>query len=156
MALADLRIPYAGPDRRGEALNSRIFRDRRAIVSHWELGGLVRSAPRGRADDGLRTLRRRGLDPRPNYFDFVRKLVLAIGVAFVLPAFLVILNFAGVISARSIIMSWRIACLVIVLFTAIATPAADVVSMFLLAIPMLLLYFAAYAIADLHDRRVAL
>ena len=91
-----------------------------------------------------------------NYFDFVLKLVLAIGIAFVLPVFLVLLNFAGVISARSIIKSWRIACLVIVLFTAIATPAADVVSMFLLAIPMVMLYFAAYGIAYAHDRRAAI
>lgn len=90
-----------------------------------------------------------------DYFDFVLKLVVAIGIAFVLPVFVVLLNFAGVLSARSIIASWRIAVLVIVLFTAIATPAADVVSMFLLAIPMILLYFAAYAVAFLHDRRVA-
>jgi len=90
-----------------------------------------------------------------NYFDFVLKLVVAIGVAFVLPVFIVLLNFAGVISAKSIISSWRVAILVIVLFTAIATPAADVVSMFLLAIPMVVLYFAAYGIAVLHDRRVA-
>ncbi|TFC03239.1 twin-arginine translocase subunit TatC [Cryobacterium adonitolivorans] len=90
-----------------------------------------------------------------NYFDFVLKLVLAIGVAFVLPVFIVLLNFAGVISARSIIKSWRIATLTIVLFTAIATPAADVISMFLLAIPMVMLYFTAYGIAYLHDRRVA-
>lgn len=89
------------------------------------------------------------------YFDFVLKLVVAIGIAFVLPVFMVLLNFAGVISAQSIIKSWRIAILVIVLFTAIATPAADVVSMFLLAIPMVMLYFAAYGIAWLHDRRVA-
>jgi len=67
----------------------------------------------------------------------------------------VLLNFAGVISASSIIKSWRIAVLVITLFTAIATPAADVVSMFLLAIPMVVLYFAAYGIAFLHDRRAA-
>ena len=90
-----------------------------------------------------------------NYFDFVLKLVVAIGVAFVLPVFIVLLNFAGVISAQSIIKSWRVAILVIVLFTAIATPAADVVSMFLLAIPMVVLYFAAYGIAYLHDRRAA-
>lgn len=89
------------------------------------------------------------------YFDFVLKLVVAIGVAFVLPVFMVLLNFAGVISAQSIIKSWRIAILVITLFTAIATPAADVVSMFLLAIPMVILYFAAYGIAWLHDRRAA-
>ncbi|WP_395246087.1 twin-arginine translocase subunit TatC [Agromyces sp. MMS24-K17] len=89
------------------------------------------------------------------YFDFVLKLVLAIGIAFVVPVFIVILNFAGVISAISILRSWRIAILVIVLFTAIATPSADVVSMFMLAIPMVLLYFGAWFIAFLHDRRVS-
>ena len=90
-----------------------------------------------------------------NYLDFVLKLMIAIGVAFVLPVFIVLLNFAGVISAQSIIKSWRIAVLLITLFTAIATPAADLVSMFLLAIPMVVLYFAAYGIAFLHDRRAA-
>jgi sec-independent protein translocase protein TatC len=73
----------------------------------------------------------------------------------VLPVFLVLLNFAGVISAASIIGSWRWAIIVICLFTAIATPAADVVSMFMLAIPMVLLYFLAYGVAWLHDRRAA-
>jgi sec-independent protein translocase protein TatC len=90
-----------------------------------------------------------------DYFDFILKLVIAIGVAFVLPVFLVLLNFVGVLSARTIIRSWRIALLAIVVFTAIATPSADVVSMFLLAIPMVLLYFTAAGIARLHDRRVA-
>lgn len=89
------------------------------------------------------------------YYDFVLKLVLAIGIAFVVPVFIVLLNFAGVISAASIIKSWRVAILVITLFTAIATPSADVVSMFMLAIPMIGLYFAAYGIAYLHDKRVA-
>lgn len=88
------------------------------------------------------------------YIDFVLKLVVAIGIAFVVPVFIVLLNFAGVISAASIIKSWRVAILVIVLFTAIATPSADVVSMFMLAIPMIGLYFAAWFIASLHDRRV--
>ncbi|MEC5182669.1 MULTISPECIES: twin-arginine translocase subunit TatC [Cryobacterium] len=90
-----------------------------------------------------------------NYLDFTLKLLVAIGIAFVLPVFVVLLNFAGVISAASIIKSWRIAVLVIILFTAIATPAADVISMFMLAVPMILLYFAAYGIAYLHDKRAA-
>ncbi len=89
------------------------------------------------------------------YFDFVLKLVVAIGIAFVLPVFIVLLNFAGVISAHSIIKAWRLATLTIILFTAIATPAADVISMFLLAIPMVLLYFTAYGIASMHDHRSA-
>jgi sec-independent protein translocase protein TatC len=90
-----------------------------------------------------------------DYFDFVLKLVVAIGIAFVLPVFVVLLNFAGIISAKSIIRSWKIATLLIILFTAIATPAADVVSMFLLALPMVVLYFGAYGTAALHDRSVA-
>lgn len=89
------------------------------------------------------------------YIDFVLKLVVAIGIAFVVPVFIVLLNFAGIISAAAIIKSWRIAILVIVLFTAIATPSADVISMFMLAIPMIVLYFAAWFIASLHDKRVA-
>lgn len=89
------------------------------------------------------------------YFDFILKLLLATGIAFVMPVFLVLLNLVGVLSAKAILKGWRVAILLIVLFTAIATPAADVFSMFLLAIPMILLYFTAVLITYLHDRRVA-
>ncbi|WP_426626324.1 twin-arginine translocase subunit TatC [Leifsonia sp. McL0607] len=89
------------------------------------------------------------------YIDFVTKLVIAVGVAFVLPVFLVLLNFVGVLSAKSIIASWRWAIIAIALFTALATPAADILSMFLLAVPMVVLYFAAYGVSWLHDRRLA-
>lgn len=94
------------------------------------------------------------LSARP-YYDFVIKLVLAVGVAFVLPVFLVLLNFLGVISAAAILKGWRVAILVITLFCATATPAADLVSMFLLAVPMVILYFAAAGVALWHDRGVA-
>jgi sec-independent protein translocase protein TatC len=94
------------------------------------------------------------LDAR-TYYDFVIKLVLAVGVAFVLPVFLVLLNFIGILSARTILKGWRIAIFAICLFTAMATPAADIISMFLLAIPMVVLYFAASLIAVIHDRRAA-
>ena len=94
------------------------------------------------------------LSARP-YYDFVIKLVLAVGVAFVLPVFLVLLNFLGVVSGRAIIKGWRVAILIITLFCATATPAADLVSMFLLAIPMVILYFAAAGVALWHDRGVA-
>lgn len=89
------------------------------------------------------------------YLDFALKLVVAIGVGFVLPVFLVVLNVIGVLSAQSILRGWRVAIVLIALFTAIATPAADVVSMVLLAIPMVGLYFLAAGIAWLNDRRVA-
>jgi sec-independent protein translocase protein TatC len=40
-------------------------------------------------------------------------------------------------------------------FCAIATPAADVVSMLLLAVPMVALYFLAVLVATIHDRAAA-
>lgn len=90
-----------------------------------------------------------------DYLDFVLKLVLVTGVAFSLPAFVVLFNFIGVVSGRSILHAWRWAILGITLFTAIATPSADVLSMILLAIPMVVLYFAAVVVSLLHDRRLA-
>jgi sec-independent protein translocase protein TatC len=89
------------------------------------------------------------------YLDFALKLVVAVGIGFVLPVFLVLLNFIGVLSAKAIIQGWRWAIVTIALFTALATPAADVVSMVLLAIPMIILYFVAAGIAGINDARLA-
>lgn len=89
------------------------------------------------------------------FLDFVIKLVLAVGIGFVLPVFIVLLNFIGIISAKGIIKGWRVAVLAITLFTALTTPAADPISMLLLAIPMVFLYLAAAGVAWLHDRAVA-
>lgn len=90
-----------------------------------------------------------------DYLGFVLKLILAVGVAFVLPVFLVLLNFIGIVTAKGILRGWRIAILTITLFTAIATPAADPFSMFLLAIPMVILYFLAVGVAFWHDALAA-
>lgn len=87
------------------------------------------------------------------YFDFVLKLVLASGVAFTLPVFLVVLNIMGILPARTIAHSWRVAVIGIVIFSALVTPAADLMSMFLLVVPMVLLYLMALGIAWIHDRR---
>ncbi|MGL4339335.1 MAG: twin-arginine translocase subunit TatC [Rhodoglobus sp.] len=89
------------------------------------------------------------------YYDFIIKLVLVVGVGFVLPVFLVLLNFVGVLSSAAILKGWRVAVLIITLFCAIATPSVDVASMFLLAIPMVGLYFAAVLVTWIHDRSVA-
>ncbi|WP_120004105.1 twin-arginine translocase subunit TatC [Nesterenkonia muleiensis] len=89
------------------------------------------------------------------YFDFVMKIVIATGLAFVLPAVIVVLNLLGVLPARSIAKSWRISVVVIVTFSALATPAADVLSMVLVALPMTGLFVTAWGIAWLHDRTAA-
>lgn len=88
-----------------------------------------------------------------SYLDFAIKLLLAVGIGFVMPALLVMLNFMGVVRGKSILKSWRIALLVIILFAGIATPAADLMSMFLLAAPIVVLYFAAAGVSIWHDKR---
>lgn len=87
------------------------------------------------------------------YVDFVLKIVVATGVAFVLPVFLVMLNALGVVSSTSIRRRWRFIVVAIVLFSALVTPAADVLSMFLVALPMAVLFAAAVFVTHLHDRR---
>jgi len=89
-----------------------------------------------------------------NYLDFAIKLLLACGVGFALPVFLVLLNFIGVLRGSSILKSWRPAILLIIVFAAITTPAVDIGSMSLLALPIAVLFFAAAGVAILHDRRV--
>ncbi|MFJ4224016.1 twin-arginine translocase subunit TatC [Microbacterium sp. NPDC089695] len=89
------------------------------------------------------------------YVDFILKIVVATGIAFVLPVFVVVLNLLGVLPARPIAASWRIVVVAIVLFSAIVTPAADVLSMFLVAVPMAFLFLAALVIAWWHDRAIA-
>lgn len=89
------------------------------------------------------------------YYDFVFKFFIVLGVAFVLPVFLVALNVAGVMSGRAILKGWRVAVLVAAVFSALSTPAADVTSMLLLMGIMIVLYFAAASISLLFDRRKA-
>jgi sec-independent protein translocase protein TatC len=91
----------------------------------------------------------------PEYYDFVFKLMIVIGVSFVLPVFLVALNFAGIMSGRAILKGWRVAVLIATAFAALATPAADVVSMLMLAGILVVLFFAAAGLSLLFDRRKA-
>lgn len=87
------------------------------------------------------------------YYDFIFKLMIVIGVSFVLPVFLVALNVAGVMTGRTILKGWRVAILIATLFAALATPAADVVSMLMLAGILIVLFFAAAGLSLVFDKR---
>ena len=89
------------------------------------------------------------------YIQFTIRILLVFGLAFVLPVALVMLNFAGVITAENIIKSWRIAVLISAVVGAIATPVAEPMAMFLLMVPLLILYFLAAGIAFMNDKSVA-
>ncbi|GAA4122192.1 twin-arginine translocase subunit TatC [Knoellia locipacati] len=89
------------------------------------------------------------------YFAFVTRFILVFGFAFLFPVVLVALNVVGVLPAHIMIKGWRPAVVLIVVFAAIATPTPDPYTMLLLATPLIVLYFVAYGIARLIDRRRA-
>lgn len=86
------------------------------------------------------------------YILFTLRILLVFGIAFVLPVVLVLLNFANLLSAKSIVKGWRLAILISALIAALATPAADPMSMFLLMAPLIALYFTAAGIAAIRDK----
>lgn len=89
------------------------------------------------------------------YLSFVMRLILACGVAFLVPVFMVVLNLMGVVSGRTWMAGWRWAILVSFVFAAMVTPTLDVMSMFGLAAPLCALYFIAVGLCVWHDRREA-
>ncbi|MCA0435510.1 MAG: twin-arginine translocase subunit TatC [Austwickia sp.] len=87
------------------------------------------------------------------YLNFTSKFLLAFGLAFLLPIFLVAFNLIGILPAAAMRRAWRFAVIGIFIFAAVMTPTPDPVTMFTLALPMCALYFLAYGIAALNDRR---
>lgn len=87
------------------------------------------------------------------YLSFIMRLVLGFAVAFTLPVVMVGMSLAGVVRAHTWIRGWRWAVVGIFAFSAMATPTADAVTMFVLAIPMLTLYFGAVGVCAILDRR---
>ena len=89
------------------------------------------------------------------YLKFVMQFILAFGVAFLMPLMMVVVNFLGLVKAGTWLRGWRWAIVGIFTFSAFATPTPDAVSMILMALPIILLYFGAVGVCALHDRRMA-
>ncbi len=93
------------------------------------------------------------LQQATDYLNFVLKFIVAFGLAFLLPVFMVALNLVNVLSAKNMIRAWRPAVMIIFVFAAVMTPTPDPWSMLVLAAPMVLLYFSAVGVCTLLDRR---
>ena len=87
------------------------------------------------------------------YVLFAIRILLIFGLAFVMPVVLVLLNFLGILTGKGILKAWRLAVFLISVVSALATPTAEPMTMFLLAVPLTILYFAAVGIAVANDKR---
>lgn len=93
--------------------------------------------------------------PANEYVSFVTRVMLAFGVAFLTPVVMVALSMVGLVSARTWLKGWRIAVVLAFVFSAIASPSPDVITMFALAGPMIVLYMLAVVVTVVVDRRRA-
>ena len=81
------------------------------------------------------------------YLRFVLFMGLAFGLTFEFPLVLVFLSMVGVLSSGALLRSWRPAIAVIIVVAAVVTPSQDPISLFAMAIPMWIFYFAAAGVA---------
>jgi sec-independent protein translocase protein TatC len=89
------------------------------------------------------------------YLSFFLRTMIVFGIGFLAPLLLVLLNFAGVLSAKRLISWWRWIIFIVFIFAAVATPTGDPINLILLAGPMLVLVGIAILVAYLNDRRRA-
>jgi sec-independent protein translocase protein TatC len=88
-----------------------------------------------------------------SYVSLIGLMIFAFGLGFMLPVFVFGLQALGVVSPRRLVSSWRIAVVVIAVIAAVITPSGDPVTMALLGVPMMLLYFVAILLGWLVVRR---
>ncbi len=82
-----------------------------------------------------------------DYLDFIILIMLAMGLIFQMPAITYVLSRIGIVSAKFLVNSWKIAIIVILIVAAIASPTADIPNMMLFAAPMMVLYVISIFIA---------
>lgn len=88
-----------------------------------------------------------------DYLDFVLRMILLFGLAFELPVFLLTFNLIGFLRGSTILRPWRIWVFAITLAAAVLTPTSDPITMSILAVPLIVLYFIAGLLSLLFDRR---
>ncbi|WP_085217485.1 twin-arginine translocase subunit TatC [Allosphingosinicella indica] len=89
-----------------------------------------------------------------DYLSLVMHFILAFGIAFLLPVLLMLLERAGLVTRTQLVKGRRYAILVAFIIAAVATPP-DVLSQFMLAVPLIFLYEMSLIAIWFTERRRA-
>lgn len=88
-----------------------------------------------------------------DFFDFITLIMLAMGLIFQMPAITYVLSRIGLVNAKLLLNSWKIAIIVILIVAAIASPTPDVPNMMFFAMPMVALYIISIFVAWFFGRK---
>lgn len=88
-----------------------------------------------------------------SYVSLIGLMIFAFGIGFLLPVLLVFLQLAGAVRPRRLLDSWRYALVGIFVLAALITPSGDPVTLMMLGVPMLLLYFVSILVGWLVVRK---
>jgi sec-independent protein translocase protein TatC len=87
-------------------------------------------------------------------FSLYVRMALGMGAVFEMPTLIMFLARVGLVTPRFLIRHTKYAILIIFVVAAIVTPSPDVVSQFLLALPMIVLYAFSILVAWVFQKRV--
>jgi len=87
-----------------------------------------------------------------NYLSLVMQFILAFGISFLLPVFLLLLNRGGIVSRAQLVSARRYIIVLVVTIAAIVTPP-DPGSQLILAIPLWLLFEGSLVLMRLSERK---
>jgi len=90
-----------------------------------------------------------------SYLGFFLAMLLVFGLSFEFPLLVIVLNMAGLLTYARLRQWWRGITVGIFVFAAVVTPSPDPITMSVLAVPMVGMYWVAALIARVHDRRKA-
>ena len=89
-----------------------------------------------------------------DYLGFELRLLLIFGAAFLLPVVLIMLNRVGIVKGAALAKGRRVAIVICAVFSAVATPTTDAITMLILAVPMVAMYLVAEIVCRVHDRKL--
>lgn len=82
---------------------------------------------------------------------FTLKMMLAFGIVFELPVFLMLLAKVGLVNSRMLRDNWRYAMVLVSIVAAVATPSNDALTMLMMAVPVAMLYFVSIALVRIIE-----
>jgi sec-independent protein translocase protein TatC len=88
-----------------------------------------------------------------DYFDLITLIMLAMGLIFQMPAITYVLARIGILNARMLLKSWRIAIVTILIVAAVVSPTGDVPNLMLFSAPMVFLYLVSIFVAFIFGKK---